>query len=154
MRIVRRGTGSVVTWRGADGAAVSPGMDVRDREGGVHQRDRVRDVIRNFNATGSAPSIQVQERPAAEFTLPQRGDQEDREVEACRARLPFSTWSLPKLAEFLVAEGWSTTSATRPAHAAPRGRRHLSTLNLESLKDPDYAVRSAVEHLHAIATAR
>jgi hypothetical protein len=27
--------------------------------------------------------------------------------------LPFSTWSLSKLADVLVAEGWSTTSATR-----------------------------------------
>jgi hypothetical protein len=27
--------------------------------------------------------------------------------------LPFSTWSLAKLADFLVAEGWSTTPPTR-----------------------------------------
>jgi hypothetical protein len=47
------------------------------------------------------------------FTLPQR-----REIKKIARShpadlgLPFSAWSLAKLADFLVAEGWSMTSAT------------------------------------------
>ena len=77
--------------------------------------DRVRDVIRNFNADGFGslyPKYRGGRPP--KFTLPQR-----REVKKSPSPgpaghdLPFSTWSMSKLAEFLVAEGWSTTSATR-----------------------------------------
>jgi transposase len=57
------------------------------------------------------------------FTLVQR-----REIKkVARTRLgdrglPFSTWSRSRMAEFLVAEGWSTTSATR-ACVCCSGRR-------------------------------
>jgi transposase len=69
--------------------------------------DRVRDVIRNFNGDGFAslyPKYKGGRPP--KFTLAQR-----REVKKiAKARpgeydLPFSTWSLAKLADFLVAEG-------------------------------------------------
>ena len=55
VRIVRRGSGSVVPWRRAQMVLPSAlGMDVVAIRGGrVHQRGpRVRDVIRNFNADG------------------------------------------------------------------------------------------------------
>jgi transposase len=74
--------------------------------------DRVRDVIRNFNADGFGslyPRYRGGRPP--KFTLGQR-----REVKKIAKSppaehgLPFSTWSLPKLGEFLVAEGWLTTS--------------------------------------------
>ncbi len=48
------------------------------------------------------------------FSLPER--REVKKIAKSRPAehgLPFSTWSLTKLADFLVAEGWPTTSATR-----------------------------------------
>jgi transposase len=69
--------------------------------------DRVRDVIRNFNADGFSslyPGYRGGRPP--KFTLRRR-----REVKKiARSRpaehdLPFSVWSLSKLADFLVAEG-------------------------------------------------
>lgn len=78
--------------------------------------DRARDVIRNFNADGFGslyPKYRGGRPP--QFTLPQR--REIKKIAKARPAdydLPFSTWSLGKLAEFLVAErGWSMTSATR-----------------------------------------
>jgi hypothetical protein len=54
VRIVRRASGSVVTWRRAQmGAAVRSGHGRGgDCEGRVHQRGPGRDVIRNFSADG------------------------------------------------------------------------------------------------------
>ena len=54
LRIVRRSSGSVVTWRRAQMVLLSAqGMAVaEDRGGHVHQPDRVRDVLHNFNADG------------------------------------------------------------------------------------------------------
>src|SRR5207248_9640491 len=69
--------------------------------------DRVRDVIRNFNADGFDslyPRYKGGRRP--KFTLAQR--REIKKIAKSRPvdhDLPFSTWSLSKLAEFLVAEG-------------------------------------------------
>src|SRR6266513_4611149 len=69
--------------------------------------DRVRDVIRNFNAAGFGslyPKYKGGRPP--KFTLGQR--REIKKIAKSRPAehgLPFSTWSLAKLAEFLVAEG-------------------------------------------------
>ncbi len=69
--------------------------------------DRVRKVIHNFNADGFdslAPKYAGSRPP--KFTLPQR--QQIKKIGPSRRSdqdLPFSTWSLSKLAEFLVAEG-------------------------------------------------
>ena len=77
--------------------------------------DRVRDVIHNFNTDGFDalyPRYRGGRPPT--FTLAQR--RAIKQVALSRPTdhsLPFSTWSLSKLAEVLVAEGWSTTSATR-----------------------------------------
>jgi transposase len=77
--------------------------------------DRVRDVIRNFNADGFGslyPRYKGGRPP--KFTLPQRREiKKIAKAKPAEYDLPFSTWSLAKLAEFLVAGGWSTTSATR-----------------------------------------
>ena len=86
--------------------------------------DRVRDVIHNFNADGfdSLRPRYGGGRPP-KFTLPQR--QQIKKTALGRPTdhgLPFSTWSLPKLADFLVAQGWSMTSATR-AYACCSARR-------------------------------
>jgi transposase len=77
--------------------------------------DRVRDVIHNFNADGfdSLYPKYKRGRPKT-FTLSER--REIKKIAKSRPAehdLPFSAWSLAKLADFLVAEGWSTTSAMR-----------------------------------------
>jgi transposase len=69
--------------------------------------DRVREVINNFNEDGfdSLYPKYAGGRPPT-FSLPQR--QEIKKIALSRPAdhgLPFSTWSLAKLAEFLVAEG-------------------------------------------------
>lgn len=109
LRIVRRSSGSVVTWRRAQMVLLSvQGMDVA----GIARvtftsPDRVREVINNFNTDGfdSLYPRYAGGRPPV-FSLPQR--QEIKKIALSRPAdhgLPFSTWSLAKLAEFLVAEG-------------------------------------------------
>ena len=109
LRIVRRSSGSVVTWRRAQMVLLSAqGMDVPQiARVSFTSEDRVRAVIHNFNADGfdSLYPRYGGGRPPT-FTLPQR--REIRKVALSRPSdhgLPFSTWSLTKLTEFLVAEG-------------------------------------------------
>jgi transposase len=109
LRIVRRSSGSVVTWRRAQMVLLSAqGMDVAQiAEVAFTSPDRVREVLHNFNDDGfdSLYPKYSGGRPPI-FTLPQR-----REMEKIALSRPvghdlhFSTWSLSKLAEFLVAEG-------------------------------------------------
>ena len=73
----------------------------------VASPDRVRDVLHNFNADGldSLKPTYAGGRPP-KFGLPQQ--QQIKRIALSRPvddDLPFSTWSLSKLAEFLVAEG-------------------------------------------------
>src|SRR5215203_5632770 len=109
LRIVRRSSGSVVTWRRAQMVLLSAqGMDVpMIAKVTFASPDRVRDVIHNFNADGfdSLQPKYAGGRPP-KFTLPQR--QEIKKTALARPTdhgLPFSVWSLSKLADFLVAEG-------------------------------------------------
>nr|WP_026061570.1 helix-turn-helix domain-containing protein [Rhodococcus rhodochrous] len=69
--------------------------------------DRVRDVIHNFNADGfDSLCLKYAGGRPKKFTFPER-----REIKKIAMftpvehDLPFSTWSLTKLAEFLDAEG-------------------------------------------------
>ena len=109
LRIVRRSSGSVVTWRRAQMVLLSAqGMDAAGiAEVTFTSPDRVRDVIHNFNADGFAsltPKYAGGRPP--KFTLRQR--QEIMKAALARPTdhgLPFSTWNLLKLADFLVAEG-------------------------------------------------
>jgi transposase len=109
LRMVRRSSGSVVTWRRAQMVLLSAqGMDVpMIAEVTFTSPDRVRDVLHNFNADGfdSLKPKYGGGRPP-KFDLPQR--QEIKKTALARPAdhgLPFSTWSLSKLADFLVAEG-------------------------------------------------
>jgi transposase len=109
LRIVRRSSGSVVTWRRAQMVLLSAqGMDVpMIAKVTFASPDRVRDVIHNFNADGfdSLKPRYAGGRPP-KFTVPQR--QEIKKTALARPTdhgLPFSVWSLSKLADFLVAEG-------------------------------------------------
>ena len=82
VRIVRRGSGSVVTWRRAQMVLLSAqGMDVAAiAMVAFTSEDRVRDVIRNFSADGFASLYpRYKGGQAAEVQLgPAAGDQEDR----------------------------------------------------------------------------
>ena len=109
LRIVRRSSGSVVTWRRAQMVLLSAqGMDVpMIAKVTFTSPDRVRDVLHNFNADGfdSLKPKYAGGRPP-KFDLKQR--QEIKKIALGRPAdhgLPFSTWSLSKLADFLVAEG-------------------------------------------------
>ncbi len=118
--------------------------------------DRVRDVIRNFNSDGFGslyPRYRGGHPP--KFTLPQR--REIKKIAKSKPGehgLPFSAWSLSKLAEFLVAEG----VVDDISHEGLRVLLHQEGVSFQRLKtwktsaDPDYAVKKArVEHLYAIA---
>jgi transposase len=109
LRIVRRSAGSVVTWRRAHMVLLSAqGMDVAQIAGvAFTSPDRVRAVVNNFNQDGfeSLYPRYSGGRPPT-FTLGER--RQIKRVALSRPvdhDLPFSTWSLTKLAEFLVAEG-------------------------------------------------
>jgi transposase len=118
--------------------------------------DRVRDVIRNFNADGFGslyPKYKGGRPP--KFALPQR--REIKKVARSRPAehdLPFSTWSLSKLAEFLVAQGLIDDISHEGLRALLReeGVTFQRLKTWKASKDRDYAVRKArVEHLYAIA---
>src|SRR5436309_11401033 len=109
LRIVRRGTGSVVTWRRAQMVLLSAqGMPVaKIAEVSFTSPDRVRDVLHNFTADGfdSLYPRYAGGRPP-KFDLKQRA--QIKQIALSRPHdhaLPFSVWSLAKLADFLVAEG-------------------------------------------------
>src|SRR5438477_5149450 len=109
LSIVRRGSGSVVRWRRAQIVLWSAQrIDVPAiARIAFTSEDRVRAVIHKFNDDGFdslAPKYAGGRPPT--FTLPQR--REIKKIALSRPMdhdLPFWTWSLSKLAEFLVAEG-------------------------------------------------
>jgi transposase len=158
LRVIRRGSGSVVTWRRAQMVLLSAqGMDAPAiAKVAFTSEDRVRDVIRNFNADGFSslyPKYKGGRPP--KFTLPQR-----REIKkTARAApgdfgLPFSTWSLSKLAEFLVAEGVVDDISHEGLRILLReeGVTFQRLKTWKASKDPHYAAKKArVEQLYAIA---
>ena len=158
VRIIRRGTGSVVTWRRAQMVLLSAqGMDVPAiAKVAFTSEDRVRDVIRNFNADGFS-SLYPKYRGGLppKFTLPQRREiKKIAKSKPAEHDLPFSAWSLSKLAEFLVAEG----VVDDISHEGLRILLREEGVTFQRLKtwkasaDPGYAVKKArVEHLYAIA---
>ena len=158
LRIVRRGTGSVVTWRRAQMVLLSAqGMDVAAiAKVAFTSEDRVRDVLHNFNADGfdSLYPRYKGGRPP-KFTLGQR--REIKKIAKSRPAdhgLPFSTWSLSKLAEFLVAEGVVDDISHEGLRALLREEgvtfQRLKTWKASS--DPHYQAKKArIEHLYAIA---
>lgn len=109
LRMVRRSSGSVVSWRRAQMVLLSAqGMDVAAiAKVSFTSPDRVRDVLHNFNADGF-DSL----RPKYAGGRPPKFDPDQREQIKTVALgrpgdygLPFSTWSLSKLADYLVARG-------------------------------------------------
>ena len=91
VRIIRRGSGSVVTWRRAQMVLLSAqGMNVAAiAKVAFTSEDRVRDVIRNFNADGFGslyPKYKGGHPP--KFTLGQRRDGAHEQAAALLARDP------------------------------------------------------------------
>ena len=106
---LRRSSGPVVTWRRAQMVLLSAqGMDVAQiAKVAFASADRARAVLHNFNADGfDSPYPKCAGGWPPTFTLPQRqGIKKTALSRPAGHDLPFSTWSLSKLAEFLVAEG-------------------------------------------------
>jgi transposase len=158
VRIVRRGTGSVVTWRRAQMVLLSAqGMDAAAiAKVAFTSEDRVRDVIRNFNADGFGslyPRYKGGRPP--KFTLAQRREiKKTAKSKPAEHDLPFSTWSLAKLADFLAAEGVVDDISHEGLRTLLReeGVSFQRVKTWKASKDPDYAAKKArVEHLYAIA---
>jgi transposase len=158
VRIARRDSGSVVTWRRAQIVLLSAqGMDVAGiAKVAFTSEDRVRDVIHNFNSDGFSslyPKYKGDRPP--KFTLGQR--REIKKIAKSRPAdhgLPFSSWSLSKLAEFLVAEGVVDDISHEGLRMLLReeGITFQRLKTWKASKDPDYAVKKArAGHLYAIA---
>ena len=158
LRIVRRGTGSVVTWRRAQMVLLSAqGMPPgKIAEVTFTSADRVRDVIRNFNDDGFASLYPKYSggRPRT-FTLPERREiKKIAKSKPSEHGLPFSTWSLAKLADFLVAEGVVDDISHEGLRVLLRdeGVSFQAVKTWKASADPDYEAKKArVEHLYAIA---
>lgn len=158
LRIVRRGTGSVVTWRRAQMVLLSAqGMPVaKIAEVTFTSPDRVRDVLHNFTADGfdSLYPRYAGGRPP-KFDLRQRA--KVKQIALSRPEehhLPFSVWSLSKLADFLVAEG----VVDDISHEGLRALLRDEDVSFQAVKtykastDPDYDVKTRrVLELYAIA---
>lgn len=158
LRIIRRGTGSVVTWRRAQMVLLSAqGMPVaKIAEVTFTSPDRVRDVLHNFNADGFDSLYPKYKggRPRT-FTLPERREiKKIAKSKPAEHGLPFSTWSLAKLADFLVAEGVVDDISHEGLRVLLReeGVSFQRIKTWKTSRDPDYAAKKArVEHLYAIA---
>jgi len=161
LRIVRRSSGSVVTWRRAQMVLLSvQGMDVAGiAKVTFTSSDRVREVINNFNEDGfeSLYPKYAGGRPPT-FTLPQR--QKIKRIALSRPAdhgLAFSTWSLTKLAEFLVAEGVVDDISHEGLRALLR-REEVSFQAIKTWKqstDPDFEVKkNRVLELYDIAEGK
>jgi transposase len=157
LRIVRRDSGSVVTWRRAQMVLLAAQRIpvLRIAEVTFTSEDRVRDVIHNFNHDGFDslyPRYRGGRPPT--FTLAQR--QQIKKLVLSRPQdhdLPFSTWSLAKLADFLVAEG----VVDDISHQGLRELLREEGVSFQRLKtwkqsrDPDYeAKKNRVLHLYGL----
>jgi len=159
--IVRRGSGSVVRWRRAQIVLWSAqAMDVPAiARIAFTSEDRVREVIHNFNADGFdslAPKYAGGRPP--KFTLPER--QQVKKIALSRPQdhdLPFSTWSLSKLAEFVVAEGVVDDISHEGLRALLReeGVSFQVIKTFKQSNDPEFeAKKNRILELYAIADGR
>lgn len=158
LRIIRRGTGSVVTWRRAQIVLLSAqGLPVaKIATVTFTSADRVRDVVHNFNADGfDSLYPKYKGRRPKTFTLPERREiKKIAKSKPAEQGLPFSTWSLAKLADFLVAEGVVDDISHEGLRVLLReeGVSFQGVKTWKTSRDPDYEAKKArVEHLYAIA---
>ncbi|HQF96144.1 MAG TPA: IS630 family transposase [Microthrixaceae bacterium] len=161
LSIIRRGSGSVVRWRRAQIVLWSAQrMDVPAiAKIAFTSEDRVREVIHNFNADGFdslAPKYAGGRPP--KFTLPER--QAIKKIALSRPvdhGLPFSTWSLSKLAEFVVAEGVVDDISHEGLRVLLReeGVSFQVIKTFKQSNDPDFeAKKNRILELYAIADGK
>jgi transposase len=158
LRMVRRTSGSVVTWRRAQIVLLSAqGMSPpRISEVVFTDPDTVRDVIHNFNRDGFEalyPRYRGGRPPT--FTLPER-QQIKKIALAVPTDLgqPFATWSLAKLADYLVAEGVVTDISHEGLRQLLReeGVSFQAVRTWKRSSDPDFeAKKNRVLELYALA---
>jgi transposase len=158
LRIVRRGDGSVVTWRRAQIVLWSAQAMAVPQIAPLAftSEDRVREVIHNFNDDGfdSLYPRYSGGRPP-KFTLPQRRAIKkaalSRPTDLDR---PFSTWSLTKLADYLVREGVVDDISHEGLRALLReeGVSFQAVKTWKESNDPDFeAKKNRILELYAIA---
>lgn len=160
LRIVRRTSGSVVTWRRAQivllaAQRMSP---PRISEVVFTDADTVREVIHNFNRDGfDALYPRYRGGRPQTFTLPKR--QQIKRIALTDPQdldLPFATWSLAKLADYLVAEGVVTDISHEGLRQLLReeGVRFQAVRTWKRSNDPDFeAKRDRIVELYALAEA-
>ena len=158
LRIVRRGDGSVVTWRRAQIVLWSAqGMSVPQIAPlAFTSEDRAREVIHNFNDDGFEslyPKYSGGRPPT--FTLPQR--RAIKKIALSRPTdlgRPFSTWSLTKLADYLVREGVVDDISHEGLRALLReeGVTFQAVKTWKESNDPDYETKkNRILELYGIA---
>ena len=160
LRLVRRSTGSVVTWRRAQIVLLSAqGMSAVAISGVVFtDPDTVREVIHNFNRDGfDALYPRYRGGRPRQFTLPER-----RQIKQIALAVPtdlgapFATWSLAKLADYLVAEG----VVTDISHEGLRTLLHEEGVRFQALRtwkrsnDPHFeSKKNRILELYTLAEA-
>lgn len=158
LRMIRRSSGSVVSWRRAQivllaAQRMPPG---RIAEVVFTDPDTVRDVIHNFNRDGfDALYPRYRGGRPRSFTLPER-QAIKRVALSVPSDLgqPFATWSLAKLADYLVAE----EVVTDISHEGLRQLLREEGVSFQALRtwkrsnDPDFeAKKNRILELYAIA---
>jgi transposase len=160
LRIVRRTSGSVVTWRRAQIVLLSAqAMSATAISEVVFtDPDTVRDVIHNFNRDGfDALYPRYKGGRPLTFTLPKR--QEIKRIALTDPQnldQPFATWSLSKLADYLVAEGVVTDISHEGLRLLLReeGVRFQAVRTWKRSNDPDFeAKRDRIVELYELAAA-
>jgi transposase len=158
LRIVRRGSGSVVTWRRAQIVLLAAQRMPATRIAEVvfSDPDTVREVIYGFNRDGF-DSLYPRFRGGRPrtFTLPQR-----QAIKRIALSVPtdldqpFATWSLAKLADYLVVEG----VVTDISHEGLRQLLREEGVSFQALRtwkrsnDPDFErKKNRILALYAIA---
>ena len=158
LRIIRRSSGSVVTWRRAQIVLLAAQQMPAARIAGVvfSDPDTVREVIHNFNRDGfDALYPRYRGGRPRSFTLPER--QQIKQIALAipiDLGQPFATWSLAKLADYLVAEGVVTDISHEGLRQLLRAE-HVSFQALRTWKrsnDPDFEQKkNRILELYAIA---
>ena len=156
--MVRRSSGSIVTWRRAQIVLLAAQRmpAARIAEVVFSDPDTVRDVIHNFNRDGFGALYPRYRggRPRT-FTLPQR-QQIKKIALSVPSDLgqPFATWSLAKLADYLVAE----EVVTDISHEGLRQLLREEGVSFQAVRtwkrsnDPEFeAKKNRILELYAIA---
>src|SRR2546422_9812019 len=156
--MIRRSSGSVVTWRRAQIVLLAAQRMPAPRISEVvfSAPDTVRDVIHNFNRDGfEALYPRYRGGRPRTFTLPER-QQIKRVALSVPSDLgqPFATWSLAKLADYLVAE----EVVTDISHEGLRQLLREEGVSFQALRtwkrsnDPEFdAKKNRILALYAIA---